>query len=132
MKMHKTHYLAMMVDAASRLPQEACGLVAGKDNFSTAVAPSTNMDPTPMVRYRLDPIQTLEFFMSLDSHDWDCLAIYHSHPQGPATPSQTDLAEWSYPGVGCLIWSFGENGWFCKAFLIHNGSYQEITLDIIP
>jgi proteasome lid subunit RPN8/RPN11 len=40
---------------------------------------------------------------TMRQRDEELFAIYHSHPNAPATPSQKDLQQAAYPGVVYLI-----------------------------
>ena len=111
----------------AELPNEACGLVAGQDGVVTDVFPCTNALGSPR-RFELDPEEMLEIFKRLRADDHLLLAIYHSHPNGPAEPSPTDLAEAHYPTVASVLWSFGPGGWQCRGFSIEGGASQEIPL----
>ncbi|RKZ35051.1 MAG: hypothetical protein DRQ37_07070 [Gammaproteobacteria bacterium] len=128
----RLHFSAAQRDAMRRhveveLPNEACGLVAGRGDVVTGVFPCTNTLGSPC-RFELDPEEMLEIFKRLRADDHLRLAIYHSHPAGPAEPSPTDLAEAHYPTVATVLWSLGPGGWQCRGFSVESGVSQEITL----
>lgn len=78
-------------------PLEGCGLVAGDDEgWVTAVYPIKNSLQSPTA-YRMDPKQQLQAMLALEANGWHLVAIYHSHPQGPETPSETDIKQAYYP-----------------------------------
>lgn len=78
-------------------PLEGCGLVAGNDEgWVTAVYPIENSLQSPTA-YRMDPMQQLQAMLALEANGWQLVAIYHSHPQGPETPSDTDIKQAYYP-----------------------------------
>ena len=52
-------------------PNEACGLLAGKDGRPVKFFPMTNQDASP-VRYRLDPKEQLTVFDEIDDEGWTC------------------------------------------------------------
>jgi proteasome lid subunit RPN8/RPN11 len=111
-------------------PEEACGLLPGKDGQVTAVIPVTNELHSP-VRFRMDPIEMLAAFQRMDRFGEDLLGIYHSHPKGPAVPSPTDLVEFAYPGVLYLIWSpLEENAWQVRGFAIEEQVFREVRLSL--
>lgn len=121
----------MICDINTRLPEEACGLLLGEANqnhYQTIeVRPTKNVLHSP-VRYRMDPEEQLVAFNYMDKKGLDLVAIYHSHPEGPDTPSQTDIDEAFYPEAVNLIWSRSSGKWHCRAFLIQEGSIQEIQI----
>ncbi len=113
------HWGKMLADVKERSMEEACGLVGGKDHTSMAVFPVTNLLHSP-TRYRMDPEEQLRVFNQLDENQWELLAIYHSHPNGPPGPSPIDIAEAMYPGVIYLIWFRQSSQWECRGYLIEN------------
>lgn len=117
----------MRADVAARDPNEACGLVAGKNRRSLAVIPITNILHSPVL-YRMDPHEQLEAFNLLDEKGWDLLAIYHSHPQGPQGPSATDIQEAYYPDSVYLIWWREAGQWRCRGFIIKGQQVFETPL----
>ncbi len=116
----RDHWEQMLAHLRSVLPAEGCGLLAGAAGCSTAVFPVLNLLQSP-VRFRMDPQQQAEAFIAMQAQDWDLLAIYHSHPNGPAHPSATDLAEFYYPESFALIWSPESGSWECRGFTILDG-----------
>ena len=123
------HWSRMLADVTERAPYEACGLVAGNNNESTAVFEIPNVLNSP-VRFRMSPEEQLRAFNLIDQNGWEISAIYHSHPEGPETPSKSDIAEFAYPGVIYLIWSRIDGEWRCRGFHIAEGGYEEIDLCI--
>lgn len=121
------HWELMLADILGRNFEEACGLVAGDDQTSCAVYPVMNELHSP-VRFRMDPEQQLKYFNQLEAEDWQLLAIYHSHLQGPEEPSAIDIAEAYYPGVIYLIWSNTSGEWDCKGFLIEQGLVKPVSI----
>jgi proteasome lid subunit RPN8/RPN11 len=129
--LEEIHWNQMLADVRERAPLEACGLVGGMLQCSLAVYPIDNIHQSP-VRFLMDPAQQLRVFQDLDEKNWDLLAIYHSHPNGPAHPSPTDMEEAAYPEAVNLIWSRRNKSWNCRAFLIRELEYQEIPVHRTP
>ena len=83
--------VAQIVDhALSGYPAEVCGLVAGRNGVATAVYPGRNISPTPALAYEIDH-NTLARVFDFEEAGLELVAIYHSHPRGPETPSPTDI-----------------------------------------
>jgi [CysO sulfur-carrier protein]-S-L-cysteine hydrolase len=121
----------MRLDVESKTPEEACGLLAGI--FETdrcrvmEVIPTVNALHSPF-RYRLDPKEQLDVFSHIESQGLDLIGIYHSHPSGPAWPSNTDVAEAYYPEVVYLIWSRSTIEWECRGFTIRDGEIEKVSI----
>jgi proteasome lid subunit RPN8/RPN11 len=58
------------------------------------------------IRFAMDELEIVRALREIDERGWILGAIVHSHPNGPATPSRTDLAEAFYPGSLMVIVSF--------------------------
>jgi [CysO sulfur-carrier protein]-S-L-cysteine hydrolase len=86
----------------SDYPAEVCGLVAGRGGVATAAYPGRNISPTPADTYELDH-DTLAQMIDFEDAGLELVAIYHSHPRGPETPSPTDIAYAFYPDTMYLI-----------------------------
>lgn len=127
----------------SCLPEEACGLIGGKRGVGELVIPVENELHSP-VRFRMAPLAQLKAMDQIEALGWDLLAIFHSHPQGPAGPSPTDVAEFFYPGTMVIIASpLGrENAhdelsdnlalgrWKMRSFIIENNRFHPVKLSM--
>jgi proteasome lid subunit RPN8/RPN11 len=117
----------MLAQVLSWLPEEACGLLAGREGRATLVLPVENAEHSP-VRFRMDPVQQLRAFQEIEERGLDLMGIYHSHPAGPTGPSVTDLTEAAYPDVCHVIWSKQGKEWIARAYLLEAGEGREIHL----
>jgi [CysO sulfur-carrier protein]-S-L-cysteine hydrolase len=71
-------------------PNEACGILAGRDGEVVKVFRMANAARSP-VRYSLDPREQLAVYNTLDEKGWDLAAVFHSHTRTEAYPSPTDV-----------------------------------------
>ncbi|MBI2237335.1 MAG: M67 family metallopeptidase [Actinobacteria bacterium] len=111
-------------------PNEACGLVAGKNGGPVKVFAMRNLDASP-VSYRLDPKEQLRVFSEMDEEGWDLFGIYHSHTHSEAYPSETDLRLAFYPESRYMILSLSDReNPVLRAFRIEDGEVQEEELTI--
>lgn len=116
--------------AANCLPEEACGLLGGRDGVARSLILVENALHSPRA-FRMDGAQQLAAFRALDEQGLELLAVFHSHPRGPAEPSQTDVEQFAYPGVAALILSPDETGeWRVRAFRLDGGSVVEMQLRV--
>jgi proteasome lid subunit RPN8/RPN11 len=111
-------------------PHEGCGLMAGKGSRVLRIYNVDNRLASPSA-YEMDPQQQLEAMLDLEEHGWDLLAIFHSHPGGPAAPSTVDLSTAYYPEAVYVIVSFvNPDRPVSKAFTIGEGRIEEIPLKV--
>ncbi len=103
-KLHLPPELAGQIisHALAGYPEEVCGLVSGKDGVAMAVHPGRNISATPRTTFELDP-ETLAKQIEFEDVGLELVAIYHSHPHGPAFPSETDVERAAYPDAFYLI-----------------------------
>jgi len=100
--------LKRVADAAERAyPREACGLLVGHIVDGTVfyvseAVESPNLAPAGQPdRFEIDPALRLRLQREAREQGKAVVGIWHSHPDGPARPSATDLAgAWE---VG-LVW----------------------------
>jgi len=120
----------MIRHAQREYPNEACGLLAGRDSRVEKVYQMTNAEHSP-VTYRLDPEEQFRAFMEIEEAGWELLAIYHSHSHSPAYPSATDLELAFYPDSLYLIISLADRDQpIIRAFRIVEGVVEEERVEI--
>lgn len=112
------------------LPEEACGLLAGKDHTFQSWIPITNILRSP-ARYRMDAEQQLNAFLQFEQNQLDLMGIVHSHPTGVDTPSQTDIQEAFYPEAIYFIFFRKDNQWDYKAYRISQKQYQQVEIHVL-
>jgi proteasome lid subunit RPN8/RPN11 len=82
-----------------------------------------------IVRYVMNPIEQLAALEWIDSNGMELLGIFHSHPTGPETVSQTDIAEAVYEVV-YIILACTNGNWQARGFWIEDNDYTEAVLQI--
>ena len=120
----------MIAHVDSQAPLEACGLLAGRSSSVESVLVVTNQAQSP-VRYVMDPMDQLHAFEWIESQGLDLVGIFHSHPAGPEVVSPTDIAEAAYDVVYVIV-SRVDHEWKTRGFWIQDGSFEEVTLHILP
>lgn len=119
---------AILRHARAGYPQEVCGLIAGRDGRGVAIYPGHNVSPTPETAFELDT-ETLARQIALEDQGLALVAIYHSHPQGPAAPSATDITRAFYPDAVQIICSLAQPAApELRAFRIVQGRVWEVGL----
>ena len=124
-------YDAMIQHLQDEYPLEACGLLAGKGGIASRQYPIENILRSP-VAYEMEPTQQIQAIMELEDDGLELLAIYHSHPQGPSVPSETDVALAYWPEAAYLIVSLQNRAApQVRAFGILEGRVEEIPLALL-
>jgi [CysO sulfur-carrier protein]-S-L-cysteine hydrolase len=88
-------YRVMLAHARAELPNECCGLLAGRVEGAQAEAvrcfPLVNLLASP-IEYDADPASLFRAIRDMRPDGLDILAFYHSHPTSAPRPSKKDLA----------------------------------------
>lgn len=98
-----------MVSAARKeAPQEACGLLAGKEEHVMKCYVLTNADHSAQ-HFRLLPAEQFAAVKNMRETGLRMLAIWHSHPLTPARMSAEDLKLAFTPDVAYVIVSLADS-----------------------
>ena len=77
----------------------------------------------------LNPKQQIATLAKLRERNEDLFAIYHSHPNAPAIPSQSDFDMASYPDALYLIISLNTKGVLeLRCFKLNDDTFTELPL----
>jgi proteasome lid subunit RPN8/RPN11 len=115
----------MLAQAVTELPNECCGLLAGRDGRVTHRYPLTNALGSP-VRYESDPAALFAAFKDMREQGTELLAIYHSHPTTDPVPSRIDLERNFYgEAVVHIIISLKDGVPLVRAWRLGETSYSE-------
>ncbi len=118
-------YLGMIAQAKAELPNECCGILAGRraPDGKTAIVeqchPLVNAAGSP-VEFLSEPRSMLAAHKAMRLAGHEELAIYHSHPTSPPVPSSKDRERNYSEGVMSLIISLAQaepimGGWWLTA-----------------
>ena len=117
----------MISHAQAEYPKEACGIIGGRPGVADKLYRLTNVDPDPIMRYNADPKELKRVTDDIYDHDWDVVAIYHSHTHSPAFPSATDVDRAFYPEASYVLVSLMDRQKpDLRAFRIIEGKIIEI------
>ena len=82
---------AMEAHARRGFPFEVCGILVGTDGAcADAIAVENRETEMPRVRYVIAPEDLLRVQRESRARGLEILGYYHSHPDHPARPSETD------------------------------------------
>ena len=108
-------------------PNEACGILAGKDSLVSEIFRMTNIDPSP-ARYLMEPAEQFRVMTELRSRTLSMVGIYHSHPSALAYPSSRDMELAFYEEAIYIIVSLAGDEPVVKGFAIKDGASREIEI----
>lgn len=95
--------------------EEVCGILAGdrgdgaeSESRVEAIHRARNVADSPRTRYLIDPEQQLRIIEAIEDSGREVVGFYHSHPEGPPLPSETDAERATWPGYSYAICVPGE------------------------
>ena len=94
-----------------------------------SAAPARNLSES-RTRYLIDPADHIRARREARALGLDVVGFYHSHPEGPAFPSLSDVAEATYGDVVWLIAGRAEAGDELRLFEIANEQVKELRYEI--
>ena len=124
----RTHARRLLTHARRALPHEACALLSGfpASDRVAAVHLARNRLVSPY-RYDVHPEDLVRIVHRIEARGEELMAIFHSHPAGPAVPSAADVREARYRVVQLVAdSSTGE----LRAWRIDGSDVAEVPLVI--
>lgn len=97
----------LLAESARTAPNEACGLLLGREGRITEARPAANVHPDPRRHFEIDPAALIAAHRAARSGGPQVLGYWHSHPVGGTHPSATDQAHASQDG---RIWAIVAQG----------------------
>ena len=113
-------YAAVLAHGRAGFPQETCGLLGGRDGIVRAFHPMTNLDQS-REHFRMEPKEQFAAVKALRAQGLAIVAVYHTHPDTPARPSEEDIRLARTPGVSTVILSLAGPEPVLKSFRIEAG-----------
>ena len=95
-------YDAIVAHARRDHPDEACGVIAGRDGRPERFIPMLNAARSPTF-YEFDSTELLRLYREMDARDETPVVIYHSHTATEAHPSRTDVKLASEPDAHYVL-----------------------------
>ena len=111
-------------------PNEACGILKGKEGKVEKVYQMTNPDKSSKTFF-MDPKEQLKVMKEIRSLGLEMAGIYHSHLESEAYPSAHDLELAFYPETSYVIISLKDkDNPNIRSFEIKEGKITEKGLEI--
>jgi proteasome lid subunit RPN8/RPN11 len=117
--------------AKEGFPLEVCGILGGIGESVSAIYRMTNTDASNE-HFMMEPKEQFSVVKDLRTKGLTMLAVYHSHPETPARPSEEDIQLALTPGVSHVIISVAD---FLqpvvKSFKIDQGKVTSEAIELI-
>jgi len=89
---------------------EVCGLISTDTNHQYRVYPIENISGTAHSVFEMHPQQQIDAFRKIRENQQNLFAIFHSHPQSDAIPSNKDIKDAAYRDALNIIISLNTRG----------------------
>ena len=126
----RSAYDAMIAHALKDTPIEACGYLAGINGEVAYDIPMKNTDASNE-HFSFDPQEQFDAFKKTQKEGLRLIAVYHSHPETPARPSEEDIRLAFDPNVSYIIVSLASETPDVKSFIIKNKTVEKEEIVII-
>lgn len=122
----------MLAHAYDRLPDEACGLLAGRpgQNDVTRFYPCRNAEASSRI-YTIHPQDHLRADRDAEDRGLAIVGVVHSHTHTEAYPSPTDVAQAPDPDWHYLIVSLRQPEPVLRSYRIMDGDIDEEPVVLI-
>jgi proteasome lid subunit RPN8/RPN11 len=125
---------AILAQARAEYPNEACGVIIGRNGIAERLKPMFNAAASPTF-YEFDPKDLLSLYREVGDNDEEIVVIYHSHTETEAYPSRTDISYAGEPGAHYVLVSTREEiapATEFRSYRIIDGAVTEEQVEIIP
>ena len=119
----------IIAHARDGLPNEACGILAGRDGRVELFFPAESDEPSPYY-YRIEARDQIRIMNAIDDAGLDLVGIYHSHTSSPAYPSRTDAEQAFWPDAVYVIVSLAEPAADVRGYRIEDMAITEVAVQV--
>jgi proteasome lid subunit RPN8/RPN11 len=124
-------YDDLITHAREGFPLEVCGILGGTSDAVSETYRMTNTDASNE-HFMMEPKEQFAVVKDLRSKGLSMLAVYHSHPETPARPSEEDIRLALTPGVSHVIVSLADpQQATVKSFKIDHGIVNPESIELI-
>lgn len=127
MRIPRQIFDAMVSHCRADLPDEACGILAGRGNEVSDIYGMTNREAS-RVSYLMDSAEQFRALKDMREKKLDMVGIFHSHPSSPAYPSPKDVELAFYEDAVYVIVSLEGREPVVKGFNLKGGVVQEAEI----
>jgi len=134
-RLKQIDFEAIVAHAKNGLPNEACGLIAGKLEGEIKTIEKvyllSNPDKSPE-HFSIDPREQLRAVKDMRANGFVPLGNFHSHPATPARLSEEDIRLAYDSKASYLILTLADEPPVIKAFGVVGGEVSPQELEVVP
>ena len=121
----------IVAHAVEDLPNECCGLLIGTQDIVADAARARNTKRS-RTRFQVEPADHFAAIRRARAAGFEVIGAYHSHPNGPSGPSETDRARLTHPAMFHILVSLAHGTRTVRAFRLTGGNFSPLELVPVP
>ena len=121
----------LITHAKEGFPLEVCGILGGIGESVSVIYRMTNTDASNE-HFMMEPKEQFAVVKELRAKGLTMQAVYHSHPETPARPSEEDIQLALTPGISHIIISLADTTQpVVKSFKIDQGNVTAEAIELL-
>ena len=129
MKIRQDVIARIVAHSVEDLPNECCGLLIGSADIVEDAVRARNIKRS-RTKFQVEPADHFAAIRKARATGLEVIGAYHSHPNGPSGPSDTDRARLTDPSMFHIIVSLAHGTKTVRAFRLVDGNFS--PLEIVP
>jgi proteasome lid subunit RPN8/RPN11 len=121
----------IVAHAREDIPNECCGLLIGTADFIHDVVRARNVRRSP-TKFQVEPADHFAAIRRARAAGFEVVGAYHSHPNGPSGPSETDRLRLNDPTMVHVIVSLAHGTRTVRAFRFNDGTFSQLEFVPVP
>ena len=131
MKVRQAVFDRIIAHAREEKPNECCGLLIGTLEMVHDVVPARNVRRSP-TKFQVEPADHFAAVRKARAAGLEVIGAYHSHPNGPSGPSETDRVRLNDPTMVHVIVSLAHGTRTVRAFRFTEGNFSQLEFVPVP
>lgn len=131
MRIRQDAYDRIVAHAKEEIPNECCGLLIGTPAFIHDVVRARNVRRSP-TKFQVEPADHFAAIRKARAAGFAVVGAYHSHPNGPSGPSETDRLRLNDPTMVHVIVSLAHGTRTVRAFRFNDGTFSQLEFVPVP
>jgi len=131
-KVRQDAFDRIVAHAVADKPNECCGLLIGSADIVHDAVPARNVRQSP-TKFQVAPADHFAAIRKARAAGLEVVGAYHSHPNGPSGPSETDRVRLNDPTMVHVIVSLAHGTRTVRAFRFQSdGTYSQLEFVPVP
>ena len=131
MRIRQDAFDRIVAHAMEERPNECCGLLIGSADLVQDAVRARNVRRSP-TRFQVEPADHFAAIRRARAAGLEVVGAYHSHPNGPSGPSETDRVRLNDPTMVHVIVSLAHGTRTVRAFRVTDGNFSQLEFVPIP